>query len=492
MVPPEGASAWGAAEPGPSAMSGNGAAAPPRPPSLADAVLALAAAFAAVATGVGVASSGALSSVLFFTAAAVAALAVVAWGSRRIWPMAIVLLVVRPALDQFKSAAGTAVAAPGVIAGVLFMVASAWWLHRRWRQGLPLLSTRSTVSVAVLAAACVLSALTSDAPMVSAQAASRVVSTALMLVVLEQSLRDRPERLRSVLVAVFASLAVPGVVAAVQLAGNAPETPLYGPALGVGRIRGTFVHPNVLAAYLTVLLPLAVALVPHTRGKLRALVVVAGAASGFLLLFTYARGAWVAAFLAVVVVGWLQDRRIIALAVAAVAVLVMAVPSVTTRLSDLGGSSGPIVAEPDSLSWRIGYWKDVLPMTEESPVTGIGLNVVERRTAYRLEPHNVFVQALIETGVVGLGALVAFVVVVTLDLRRALRSVLPGAARGVVVGAAGAFVAFVVQCLSENLLTSPVVHWYLTVPLAWALSRLPARVPAPAAPSVAQAPAAAV
>ncbi|HVE45825.1 MAG TPA: O-antigen ligase family protein [Acidimicrobiales bacterium] len=437
-------------------------------------MLAVAVVVASVVTGAVSASRPGLGLPLFGILAVVVGYTTVRWAASRFWAAVVIVFASRPGLDYFKSGEAALPAEPSTVLGMVILCASAVWLYRRWRSGLPIVSSRSSLAFVALAGVCVLSSVTSDAPTVSFQAALRVVSTAVMLIVLEQALRDRPDRLPGLLVATFASMIVPAFTAALQLQGNVPEVPLYGPALDVGRIQGTFVHPNVFAAYLTMLFPVAVALLPHVRRFVRVGIVTVAGASGFLLFFTYARGAWAAAFVGVMLIGWLQDRRLIWLVIAGTAVVLLAVPSAASRLADLGGDSGSVIGDPDSLSWRIQYWQDVLPFTSDGPITGIGLNVVERRTAYKLPPHNVFVQAVVETGAAGLLALVAFFLAVTFELRRALRALPAGINRGVVVGAAAAFAAFVVQCSSENLLAQPVVQWYLCVPLAWALSRNPA------------------
>lgn len=444
-----------------------------RPGALTVAVLAIPVVVASVGVAIALAMRPDLTLPLLTVGAVLFGAAIVTWATKELWTAILVLFAVRPSLDLFKvDEAGATLAEPSVVLGVVFLAASILWLVLRARRGVRLVWSASSVSLAVLAGASLLASVTADVPLVSLQAAMRIASTAIMLVVLEQLLRERPDRLPSLLVAVLASLAVPALVALFQLYGNVPVVPEYGPALEVGRVRGTFVHPNPFAAYLSMLIPLAVALLPHVSGRAKLGVAVAAALSVTLLLFTYARAAWIAALLAVLVIGWLQDRRICWLVIMGTLVVMLTVPSVTTRLSDLRqqqeSSDGP-----DSLSWRIDYWRRVLPMTLEGPVTGIGLSGVEHATTDKLPPHNVFVQSLVETGLAGLMALLAAVGVLARDLRQAVRRTSSGLRRGVVVAAIGVSVAFLVQCLSENLLDQPVVQWYFVVSVAWATSRLP-------------------
>jgi O-antigen ligase len=330
--------------------------------------------------------------------------------------------------------------------------------------------SRSSAAFAGLGVVCLLSSVTAAEPILSLQASVRVVGSAVMLIVLEETFRDAPWRLRSLLVAFFASLVVPAVFAILQLVGSAPVEPLYGPAIDVGRIQGTFVHPNAFATYLVVVIPLALALLRHVGTRVRVALVGCAAVAGVLLLFTYARAAWIAGLLAVLVVGWKQDKRIIAVLLGGVLLLTVAVPSVSTRLGELGQSRDELTEDPNSLVWRIEYWGRILPSISESPVTGIGLGMVERDQAEGLPPHNVFVQAAAETGLAGVTALVLLVAALFGDLRRALASARPGLHRAVVVAAVAAASGFLLQTFSENLLNQPVSHWYLLLPVAWATS----------------------
>ena len=381
----------------------------------------------------------------------------------------LVLFVIRPSLDEFKvGTEGSTWADPSVLSGVVFLAAAGLWLLRRRAAGTPLLLSRSSAAFAALGLVCVLSSVTAAQPFDSLQASVRVLASAVMLVVLEATFRDSPNRLRPLLVAVFASLVVPAGFAALQLVGSAPVQPLYGPAIDVGRIRGTFVHPNAFATYLVVLIPLGLALYRHVRGAARVALVGCTALSAVLLLFTYARAAWIAALVGVLIVGWLQDRRIIAAVLAGVLVLAVAVPSVSTRLGELGQGRDERTDDPNSLVWRVEYWGRILPSMGESPVTGIGLGMVEAEQVEQLPPHNVYVQAAAETGVAGLLALVLLVVALVTDLRAALARATGGMHRAVLVGAVAAAAGFLVQTFSENLLNQPVSHWYLLLPVAWA------------------------
>ena len=89
-----------------------------------------------------------------------------------------------------------------------------------------------------------------------------------------------------------------------------------------------------------------------------------------------------------------------------------------------------------------------------------------------LQPHNVFVQTVVETGLVGLTCLVGLCAAMAGELRRAVRRTPPGLWRGVAVGAAAAALGVFAQLFTENLLTQAAMHWYLAGPVAFAVAVL--------------------
>ena len=295
----------------------------------------------------------------------------------------------------------------------------------------------------------------------------KIWAGALMLAVLEQVFLTKPARVKAILAASAASLVVPAIVALKQLTGP-QQLEQY---LEVSRIKGTFVHANPFATYLVIIAVVALAVRPYLHRWARVFATATVAVATMLTLFTYARGAWIALILGVIVVGVFQDKRLIVAVVAGVLAVLIFVPSVSARLSDLGETQAVGNGDANSLAWRIKYWERLLPMTGENPVTGIGLDQVLERTPEKLMPHNTFVQSLVETGVIGLTVLLGVVDVHRgLALRDAIRRTPPGLSRAIVIGAAGAALGWASQLASENLLTQAAIFWYLAGPVAFAVA----------------------
>jgi len=404
-----------------------------------------------------------------------AALAVAA--ATRFWAVVVGMFVVRASLDALKISdytQGSNAFDPSVTIGLVFVAAAAAWLVAQRRSGELHPLSQPTKWFLGLAGVGTLSALAAGSPS-SVGVSMKIWAGALMLTVLEQAYRQRPERINAVLVAGAASAVVPAMVAVAQLAGPRQLAEFA----AVSRIQGTFVHPNPFATYLVLLAIMALALRPHLRGWARVSATAVLAVGSVLTLFTYARGGWIAMVLGVLVVGAYQDRRLIAAVVAVVIAVLLLVPSVTTRLSDLSSNEVSADYADNSLAWRIDYWGRLLPLTADNPVTGIGLDQVLERSPERLMPHNSYVQALVETGALGLFALLGLIVSTTLAVRDVLRRAAPGLGRGVAVGAAAVGIGWAAQMATENLLTQAAIFWYLSGPVAFVLA-LRATLPASA------------
>jgi putative inorganic carbon (HCO3(-)) transporter len=393
----------------------------------------------------------------------------------RFWAMVVVMFVARASLDAFKLddyTKGANALDPGVVVGLVFVAAAAAWLLAQWRSGELRRPSAPAAWFVGLASAATLSALASGS--VSSLGVSlKVWAGALMLVVLEQAYRQRPERVTVVLAAGAASLVVPALVGFWQLS-QPRELEKF---LEVSRINGTFVHANPYATYLVVVAVMALALLPHLRGPAKAAAALALVAASVLTLFTYARGGWIALVLGVLVVGSYQDRRLVAAVVAVSTAAFVFVPSVATRLSDLTDTTEIVNGNANSLSWRIGYWERLLPLAKENPLTGIGLDQVMVRSPERLMPHNSYIQALVEMGLFGIVALAGLVLSTVVAVRTVVRRTAPGPTRAVAVGTAAIGVGWLVQMASENLLTQAAIFWYLAGPVAYVLAvrdRLPA------------------
>jgi O-antigen ligase len=148
------------------------------------------------------------------------------------------------------------------------------------------------------------------------------------------------------------------------------------------------------------------------------------------------------------------------------------VPSVTSRLSDLDIATPKKHAQVDanSAEWRVDYWQRVLPLFRDSPITGIGTDMIPHETPEAAPAHSAFIDTIVETGILGILALLAMIVTIWAGLRRAGRRLRSGPGRGVAVAAAAICLATLLQFFSESLVTQPAILWYAVAPLAWVIA----------------------
>ncbi|MBE1878383.1 O-antigen ligase family protein [Myceligenerans pegani] len=214
------------------------------------------------------------------------------------------------------------------------------------------------------------------------------------------------------------------------------------------RATGTFANPNLLAAFLLLLVPLgtlAVTMIAdrHLRIYAVATTVLAYAA----LLVTFSRAAYVAALAGMLVLAWRWARtrlspgalRIAGWAAAAVLVLALGAIAVMSRAGK-------------SLGVRNEAWAEALRISADHPL-GVGIgragDVVNARIDGSVEfvhVHNLWLNWLVETGLLGFSAMV----VITLG---ALLTAFGLARRGLPLGFAG--LASLAGFLTMNLMDNP-------------------------------------
>ena len=215
------------------------------------------------------------------------------------------------------------------------------------------------------------------------------------------------------------------------------------------RFEGTFSQPNPFAIYLTMLIVMGAALFPHlTQKKKIGMADPALLLAGVPLLHLHAQRvdrmcdrtssqlrSWGSRQPHARAHGRRRSWSRLSL-----------LPSIAGRFADLGSSTSAAGYSSNSLSWRFSYWGDVLPLANADPITGIGLNMSSLATSQQKEPHNDFLRAYVETGIVGTIAYLALLVSMVLVARDSMRFTKRRAwsyERSIAVGFAACVIAFV-------------------------------------------------
>lgn len=376
-------------------------------------------------------------------------------------------LAIRPALDDLiADEFGTF--QPSAILGILVILVSLLHLISRrvtgnWHPITPL--GWSMVAFFVLF---VPSFITSVDRGVSQGAMFGLASVCLLYLAIEQQLVADRRFIWKMIGATAVGLVVPIVTGFVQFfwTGTLDEG-----GSGLVRIDGSFAHPNSFATFLAFVVLIAVAVTPTVPVQFRLGAVLLSGLAGFLLVATFARGAWAAFLLGALVFASRVHKGLVAAIIVGALAVGVAVPGVRSRIENLTATTNAAggVKTDDSLGWRFGYWEKVWPKFGENPVSGIGIDATKTQFIEAKDPHNSFLQALVEGGVLGGVAFAAVLVCALLAARRAWKlskDDLDYPTTMVTIGAVAALFSVGVQLVTENVLLNTILWWYLAIAMA--------------------------
>jgi O-antigen ligase len=362
------------------------------------------------------------------------------------------ILAMRATLDAFGGLGG-GLGAAGAISVIFLCVGTIWLFAEPISRRVPVPTFVWPVAAFVGAGA--LSILVAKNQIGAIEDVIRFATLVVIVLVLNQLLTTE-RALKHLLVAVYVSLAIPALVGAYQVVTKTG----YHVSATFSRVRGTFDHPNPFAIYLTMLIIMGVALVLKVqRRSVKLLLLGAIGTSGLFLLLTYTRSAWIATLAGLLVVAFYQGKRLVPIMGFAVVLVMLLVPSVAERFSDLSTETTQSGAAGNSLVWRFEYWRQALELSE-NPIVGAGLRTVQASTDVSKEPHNDFIRVYVETGLIGLSAYLWFLVSLARNARRSIRRTRSPLEHSVAVGFAGCLAAFLLLSLVSNVISQLVILWY--------------------------------
>lgn len=232
------------------------------------------------------------------------------------------------------------------------------------------------------------------------------------------------------------------------------DTSLFGDIKA--RVGSTFENPNVLGEYLVIILPLAIAMLWGQRGWISRLLTM-GLAGIMLvcLVYTYSRGAYIGLMLALALFAVLRDRRFVILGIIGLLLLPFILPpSVINRFTSIGNLSDT------SSSYRISVWLGSLKLVGDYWPSGIGLGLepfkliypkYSLNAAYAHHSHNIYIQLLIEMGIVGFLTFLAMVTVYYKTLLAGFFKTRDKFISTFMIAAASGMAGFLAQGMVENI-----------------------------------------
>lgn len=314
-----------------------------------------------------------------------------------------------------------------------------------------------------------------------------LASVVLLYLAVEQLLQDDFSHIWRLALASGLGLVVPIVTGFVQFFWTGTLDP---GGSGLVRIDGSFAHPNSFATYLVFVVLFAIGIAPTMTVERKMWTLIVASLSGFLLVATFARGAWASFILGSLLMAYRINRKLVFLILLGSVGVAAAVPGVGDRLGNVfetTGANGGVKTD-DSLGWRIGYWEKVWEFRNHNPLFGLGIDATKTQTIEAKDPHNSFLQAFVEGGLLGGLAFTILIVVVTVAGVRIWRKIKNGRLDRrtslLGVGAISGLFSVAAQLITENVLLNTIVWWYLNIAiallavLAWRPSKADAPGPA--------------
>lgn len=189
------------------------------------------------------------------------------------------------------------------------------------------------------------------------------------------------------------------------------------------RVYSTLQNPNMLAQFLVLVLPFAVALLLTAKDwNGRFLWLVCCGLITVALICTYSRGGWLGALIAAVIFLLLFQPKLLILAPVALVALYFVLPdSVISRFTSIGN------LEDSSTSYRVSIWMGSIALLKDYWICGVGPGVgvfnliypyYSYSTASAQHAHNLFLQLMVDGG---LALLFLFLLVVLVFCRETFR-----------------------------------------------------------------------
>ncbi|MDX6553639.1 MAG: hypothetical protein QOH74_2127 [Gaiellales bacterium] len=228
---------------------------------------------------------------------------------------------------------------------------------------------------------------------------------------------------------------------------------------GLHRVTGTFLHPDPYGIYLALVIAAILPLL-FRRPALAVVGTIAMLPLTAVLIASSTRTGWVMVLLAVLAVGMIRHRVLLAVTPLALLVLVLAVPSLTARFDDITNPKQTSYGPGSSLHSRIGFWRDNLPKARQKPLTGLGLGAIVYQSEDSAHVHSDFVRALVETGVFGFVAYLWLLAAALGGCWRSFRRLRGSPDRvleGVALGGVATGICFLLASSDSNLITQVAV-----------------------------------
>ena len=227
------------------------------------------------------------------------------------------------------------------------------------------------------------------------------------------------------------------------------------------RVYSFFNNPNVLGEFLVLTIPVAVALIwNRVKDSHKVLFVAILLSMVACMIFTWSRGAWLGMMIAVALFLVMADKRwmfagTLALLLIPITLYITGNSAIIERFISIGNT------QDTSTAYRVSIWQASINMISDFWVGGIGIGSDSYTTIYpsyalpgarfALHSHNLYLQFLVETGIVGIVSLfgVLFGFLKTVLATSVVRKIKESDSAKILVALGAGFIGFMFQGLTD-------------------------------------------
>ncbi|MFZ5982448.1 MAG: O-antigen ligase family protein [Patescibacteria group bacterium] len=320
------------------------------------------------------------------------------------WGLSLVILI-RPSIDKFseqfsvdlgRNFTFNAAAVFGIL--VVFLLTLFLFKNRRGFSDLPLKKLWLLfLGIALLSIAISIDRLASIYGMIKILSIFLIFASAYLIV-------KKENNAKTVLYAIIFSSLIPFIFASFQLITGSG----VGGSEGIeSRLFGTFSHPNPFASFVLIVVSVALFLfLKENRYQIKWILGILFFGGIIILEQTYARGAWLAFLIFLLILTYKKSFRLLIGICLASILLFFFSSSIQNRVQDVYNPPAD-----SSVRWRFKQWERMYGAFIKKPLTGYGIGtetVVHERefgpNAGNQYTHNDFLRIALETGVFGFTA----------------------------------------------------------------------------------------
>ncbi len=241
------------------------------------------------------------------------------------------------------------------------------------------------------------------------------------------------------------------------------------------RILGAFTHPNVYGTYLLVIISTVLIAIALANSKKEQIILTIILIIEFLALtMTFTRIAWLMG-LFIISAYVLIKKRILAIPLLIIIIFsYTAIPQIHSRVHEA------ITLSPDSsLVWRFNLWHDTIFYTKSdgNVIFGNGsatfmilADEIRGSLFGDLEPHNEFVRAFVENGIIGLSVFLFYLISFTTLLISRITKIKDKRGKNVFFILSILFLALIIASITDHIFSSTPLQWVLMALIGGAFS----------------------